>query len=58
MTSGIPQGAVIGLLLFSLFISNTPDLLENYISILDDDTKIYRAILNGHEAQQINLQED
>ena len=43
----------VGLLLFSLFVSDIPDLLENYIYMFADDTKIYQAILDDQKAQHI-----
>ena len=58
VTSGVPQGSVVGPLLFAMFVCDVPALLSNYISMFADDTKIYQAITDSQEAQQSNLQED
>ena len=39
--SGVPQGSVLGPLLFLIFVSEIPDLVENFISLFADDTKLY-----------------
>ena len=54
----MPQGSVVGPLLFAMFVCDVPALLSNYISMFADDTKIYQAITDSQEAQQSNLQED
>ena len=58
VTSGVPQGSVVGPLLFSMFVCDIPSLLNNHISMFADDTKIYQAIVDSQEAQPTNLQED
>jgi hypothetical protein len=54
--SGIPQGTVLGPILFSLFVSDIPSMVNNIISLFADDTKIYTTICN--EDSHINLAED
>ena len=39
--SGVPQGSVLGPLLFLIFVSEIPGLVENFISLFADDTKLY-----------------
>ena len=58
VTSGVPQGSVVGPLLFSIFVCDIPSLLESHISMFADDTKIYQAITDAQEAHQSDLQED
>ena len=58
MISGIPQGSVLGPLLFVLFINDLPETIQNNtdIYLFADDTKIFRAIYNYDDCQK--LQED
>ena len=44
VTSGIPQGSVLGPLLFLLFINDMPDDIMSSIKIFADDTKVYKDV--------------
>ena len=44
VTSGIPQGSVLGPLLFPVYVNDLPDMLDSNIQLFADDTKIYRTI--------------
>ena len=48
VTSGIPQGSVLGPILFVLYINDLPKCVENDIRLFADDTKIFtRSDLPG-----------
>lgn len=43
MTSGVPLGSVLGLILFNIFINNMDDEIECILSKYTDDTKMNGA---------------
>ena len=56
VTSGIPQGSVLGPLLFVLYVNDLPDLTKSNTFLFADDIKIFRAITNKND--QDILQQD
>ena len=42
--SGIPQGSVLGPILFVIYINDLPDVLEGCVKIFADDTKVFTHI--------------
>ena len=56
VTSGIPQGSVLGALLFVIFINDLPENIKSNIFLFADDTKFFKEVTNDEDAQVI--QED
>ena len=50
MTSGIPQGSVLVPILFTIYINDLPDVVQNIAKLFADDTKLY-AVVNKEEEQ-------
>lgn len=51
-TSGIPQGSILGPLLFLLFIKNLPEVFQSpRASLFADDLKLYKKILQAADCQ-------
>ena len=57
VTSGVPQGSVLGPVLFLAFINDMPGTVENSIRLFADDTKLYRAVTSADNDRK-SLQRD
>ena len=44
ITSGVPQGSVLGPVLFIAYVNDLPDSVLSSLFMFADDTKLYRAI--------------
>ena len=56
VVSGIPQGSVLGPILFLIFIDDLPDSIEGLVKIFADDTKVFSAIHDEEDSK--SLQKD
>ena len=54
MKSGVPQGAVLSGLLFSLFINDLSKVFKTCsVSLYADDAKLYAPVLNSSSVQDV-----
>src|SRR5664279_4105275 len=56
VTSGVPQGTVLGPLLFLLYINDIASDIKSEIRLFADDCILYRKIMSDHDTAQ--LQDD
>src|SRR6266516_2605747 len=54
VTSGVPQGAVLGSLLFTIYINDIDISLHNRILKFADDTKMWRKVENQEEVESMH----
>ena len=55
VTSGIPQGSVLGPTLFTLFVNDMPQQVSSCVKLFADDTKLYRPVTNGSTELQADI---
>ena len=46
VVSGIPQGSILGPILFTLYVNDIPSQLQSIIAMYADDTKLFSALLS------------
>ena len=56
VSSGVPQGSVLGPVLFIIYINDMPDMLRKYCKMFADDAKLYSAIETTDDQEE--LQDD
>lgn len=49
VSSGVPQGSVLGPLMFALYINELPSLVSSQILMFADDIKLYRCIRSAED---------
>ena len=56
--SGIPQGSVLGPILFVIFINDMPEMVESMCQLFADDAKIFRSVDLRDSEGNLKLQAD
>ena len=49
VTSGVPQGSVLGPLLFTMFVNDIPSIVSSPTFLFADDTKIFHFIKSSDD---------
>ena len=51
--SGVPQGSVLGPILFVIYVNDMPSIVNSNIKTFADDTKLYRAISSDQDCEEL-----
>ena len=54
VTSGVPQGSILGLILFLCYINYLPPVIQNTVKVFADDTKIYSEVGSVEGCRRLN----
>ena len=58
VTSGIPQGSVLGPTLFLIFINDLPSVVSSTTALFADDSKVYNPVSTAEEVKAIQKDMD
>ena len=58
VTSSVPQGSVLGPLLFTIFINDLPENVKNICKLYADDCKLIGVVRNEDDLEQIQIDID
>ena len=56
VSSGVPQGRVLGRVLFLIYINDLPKSVKNCIRLFADDTKLYRTVMTDLDCLQQGIE--
>ena len=55
VTSGVPQGSIIGPVLFVLYINDICDVCTSFMKLYGDDAKLYRNIKSRQDVLSFRM---